>query len=122
MRANFTPRSQEIVSLSKKIAESFKHSQVDIEHFLLAFLKIDTFVLPYIKERLSIDFTELEQLIIDTLKIIPESLPEGSSSTFSHSVQSCLSLAYKVSNEKQHSYVSVEHLLHAILNNSRYIK
>ena len=118
MRANFTPRSQEIVSLSKKIAESFKHSQVDIEHFLLAFLKIDTFVLPYIKERLSIDFTELEQLIIDTLKIIPESLPEGSNSTFSHSVQSCLSLAYKVSNEKQHSYVSVEHLLHAILNNS----
>ena len=116
MRANFTPRTQEIISLSKKIAEKFSHTEVCIEHFLLSFLKVDSFVLPFIVQKTGLDFDSLEEVLFHSIKSMQKSTDPNSVVTFSSNVQSCLAFAHKFSSSKQHSYVSVEHILYSILN------
>ena len=43
MQLNFTPRSQEILSLARKLARKFSHEEVDLDHLFLSFLKVTLF-------------------------------------------------------------------------------
>ena len=115
MSSNFTPRTQEIFALAKKLAEKFLHSYVEIEHLLLSFIKIDSFVLPYITQKTGITFDSLEKTVFHSLQSLSANNP-NSKVKFSQDVEYCINLSQKISNEKQHSYVSVEHLIYALLN------
>lgn len=117
MRANFTPRSQEILSLAKKIAEKFAHTHVLMEHVLLSFIKIDNFLIPNLENRLSINFSYVESLLLETLKLIDsQDRSLDIKTAFSQEVTDCIDYAYKISNQYKHSYISVEHLFYAMLN------
>jgi len=116
MRANFTPRSQEVLAIAKKIAEEWCHKEVKSEHVLLAFIKIDSFLLPYLQKELNQSFNLLNEHIIDTISITLDKETSHQSAKFSEEVKSLLDYAYRLSNEKQHYYISVEHLLYAMLN------
>ena len=52
MRANFTPRSQEVLAIAKKIAEKLYHKEVKSEHLLLAFLKNRFFLITLSTKRI----------------------------------------------------------------------
>jgi len=118
MRANFTPRYQEILSLAKKIAIQFKHKHTELEHILLSFLKVDTFLMPFISQKIGCSFSDLESLVVDTLKSFPtvENVDQVNSIDFSQDVLDCLEYSNILSESKNHSYISVEHLLHAMIN------
>lgn len=116
MRANFTPRSQEVLAIAKKIAEKLYHKEVKSEHLLLAFLKIDSFLLPYLQKELDQSFESLNKHIVDTLSYSVQANTPPSSSKFSDEIKSLLNFAHELSNERKHSYISVEHLLYAMLN------
>ncbi len=116
MRANFTPRTQEVLSLAKKLAIKFSHDQVLSEHILLSFIKIDSFVLPLIEHKLGTSFFSLEQTLINSLKSFPINEDSPKSVSFSTEVKSVINYSFKISTERDHSYVSVEHLLYAMLN------
>ena len=118
MRANFTPRSQEILSLAKKIALKFSNSKVALEHLMLSFIKVDSFLIPYVESRLNISFSEMEGLLVDTISKFKKT--EGLESvTLGDDVKSCLQGSYDVSIEYSHEYISVEHIMCAILRDSK---
>lgn len=120
MHANFTPRCQEILSLSKKLAFKFSHKKVSLEHFLLSFLKMDLFLIPFLKLKLGADLTGLEILLVDSLNQTKKSkLDSLNDVVYDDSVKSCLDQSYKISNENNHSYISVEHVLYAMLFDSK---
>lgn len=114
MQANFTPRSQEILHLAKKIAKNFLHKSVQLEHLFLAFVKIDSFVLPLIESHVNNSFVEVELLLVETLKSMPSSdvIEEV---VFSEEVQMCINQALEISKKNHHSYVSVEHLFYSMI-------
>lgn len=115
MRANFTPRTQEVLSLSKKLAYKFSHQEVQTEHVLLSLIKVDSFILPSVESSLGITLKSVEQTLIDSLSSFPKNeLIEVV--LFSKEVQSFIDYSYNLSSSKMHSYVSVEHLLYAMLS------
>jgi ATP-dependent Clp protease ATP-binding subunit ClpC len=117
MRANFTPRCQEILSLAKKIALKFFHSHVLMEHLLLSFIKVDNFLIPNIEKHVGANFSNVEMLLIETLNSIKNQDSKFSGVVeFSKEVSSCIDYAYNISNQYRHSYVSVEHVFYAMLN------
>lgn len=115
MRANFTPRSQEILSLAKKLAEKFSHPEVTLEHLMLSFIKVDSFLIPFIEIKMGIKFDKLETLLTDNLTYI-EKESEDDRVTYSDEVKNCLDYSYNLSTQNKHSYISVEHILYALLN------
>lgn len=115
MSANFTPRSQEILALSKKLAEKYSHAEVTLDHLLLAFLKADSFLVPLLEWKTKKLFKPVEHIVkesLDDLKI--ENVKEVQ---FSQEVKDSLDYAYNLSSSNQHSYISVEHIFYALLNN-----
>jgi ATP-dependent Clp protease ATP-binding subunit ClpC len=115
MQANFTPRSQEILALAKKLAEKFSHPEVTLEHLMLSFIKVDSFLIPFIAIKVGQKFDKLEILLTDNLSYIERS-KELRVPLFSKEVKGCLDYSYNLSKENSHSYISVEHILYAILN------
>jgi ATP-dependent Clp protease ATP-binding subunit ClpC len=115
MPANFTPRSQEILSLAKKLAEKFSNREVTLDHLFLSFIKVDSFLIPYIEHKLLVKFDEVEGMVVDS---ISQKTKKGTFNkvTYSERVKSCLDLCLKTSLDRRHSYISVEHLLYAMLN------
>ena len=117
MRVNFTPRTQEILAVAKKIAVKQFHKEVSPEHLLLSFVKVDSFIVPYLKEMFNVDFDELESVIQKSLDKLPKLQKQNLKIKFSEDFKKCLEYAHDLSAEKQHSYVSVEHLLYSMINN-----
>ena len=115
MRANFTPRTQEVLSLAKKLAFKFSHQEVQTEHVLLSLIKVDSFILPSIESNLGITLDVVESVLIESLSGFPKDLSEGEIS-FSDEVKAFIDYAYSISSSKMHSYVSVEHLLYAMIS------
>jgi len=116
MRANFTPRTQEVLSLAKKLALKFSHLEIQSEHVLLSLVKVDSFLLPYIEFKIGVSFYSLEKTLTESLSSFNSSKVDLDSVQFSDEVRSFLDLAFNLSSARQHSYVSVEHLLYAMLN------
>jgi len=115
MRANFTPRTQEVLSLSKKLAFKFSHQEVQTEHVLLSLIKVDSFVIPSIEDHLNITLNPVENTLIEALSAFPKDLLSDVIN-FSEEVKSFIDYAYNLSSSKMHSYVSVEHLLYAMIS------
>lgn len=121
MEANFTPRSQEILALAKKLAEKFIHSEVTLDHLMLSFIKADSFLIPLIEFKINKSFKCVEDLIVGSLNEIKIKRVEDIQ--FSQEVKDSLDYAYNLSSSHSHSYISVEHILYAVLNdvNSKFI-
>jgi len=116
MRANFTPRTQEVLALAKKLAKKFSHSEVNSEHVLLSFIKVDSFLLPYIEYKLGISFYSLEQTLISSLESFNSNSNTAEELSFSDEAKSFINYSFDLSSSRKHSYISVEHLLYAMLN------
>ena len=114
MIPNFTPRTQEIIATSKKLAEKFSHSRIRLDHLFLAILKSDSLILPFLVSRYSIDWQALVDLVEDTIRTTP-TINEPSEMKFSKEYKNCLDFALQLSNEKSHSFVSVEHILYSLI-------
>lgn len=114
MEANFTPRSQEILALAKKLAEKFNHAQVTIDHLILSFLKADSFLIPLIEFKVKTDFTCVEELVVESLS--KNEINTNDAVEFSREVKDSLDYAHNLSSSFNHSYISVEHILYALLN------
>ena len=122
MTPNFTPRSQQIIATSKKLAEKYKDEVIDLEHLFLAILKSDSLILPFLISRYGIDYESLVNLVEDSLEKDPLDIntPAASdlkmeSMKFSKQYQSCLEAALNLSNLKTHNFVSVEHIFYGMI-------
>jgi ATP-dependent Clp protease ATP-binding subunit ClpB len=111
---NFTIKSQEAVQRAQQIAQGFAHQQIENAHVLKGILEVDENVTPFILKKLGVNV----ELFNSTLDHIIQSFPkvEGGELMLSKTANKMLIDAGNIAKKMKDEYVSLEHLLLAILN------
>ena len=68
----FTERAQDAAQRAVEVMARYGHTQVDIEHILLALLEQPEGVIPQILERLGAEVDHIQQRLDDMLKASPK--------------------------------------------------
>jgi ATP-dependent Clp protease ATP-binding subunit ClpB len=110
---NFTIKSQEAVQRAQQIAQGFGHQQIENAHLLKGILEVDENVTPFILKKLGVNV----ELFNRTLDNIIQSFPkvEGGELMLSKTANKMLIDAGNIAKKMKDEYVSLEHLLLAIL-------
>ena len=111
---NFTIKSQEAVQRAQQIAQGFEQQQIENAHILKGVLEVDENVTPFILKKLGVNV----ELFNRTLDTIIQSFPkvEGGELMLSKATNKMLIDAGNIAKKMKDEYVSLEHLLLAILN------
>jgi len=110
---NFTVKTQELLNLAAQLSTARNHQQIDVLHVFHEMLEqSDTLIQPLFK-KLEINAESLKREIENLLKKLPA--VEGSSQYVSEDLRKVLTQASKESQNFKDEYVSVEHILLALL-------
>ncbi len=110
---NFTIKSQEVVQRAQQITQGLNQQQIENAHFLQAILEVDDNVMPFILKKMGVNI----QIFKQTLTRILESFPKvtGAELMLSKSANTMLLEASNIAKKMKDEYVTIEHLLLAIL-------
>ncbi len=111
---NFTPRAQQVLTLSRKEAQRFKHNYVGTEHLLLGLIKLGQGVAVNVLERMGLELETVRVEVENQVGSGPEQ-PLTDSIPYTPRVKKVLALANKEAKQLNHSYVGTEHLLLGLL-------
>jgi len=111
--SNYTIKSEEAIQRAQQIAQSHEHPQIENAHILQALFEVDENVLPFILNKLGLNTA----LIKNTLNAIISSYPkvEGGELRLSQQASQSLNKAAAIAQKMKDEYISIEHLLLAIL-------
>ncbi|MEE9349860.1 MAG: ATP-dependent chaperone ClpB [Flavobacteriaceae bacterium] len=111
---NYTIKSQESIQYAQELAQGFEHQQIENAHLLKAIFKVDEHVIPFILKKLSVNLSLFQK----TLDTILQSFPKvkGGELQFSRTTATMLTDANIIAKKMKDEYVSIEHLIIAILN------
>ncbi|MCX7913207.1 MAG: ATP-dependent chaperone ClpB [Thermodesulfovibrionales bacterium] len=113
-----TQRSQEALQQSQQIAEKKGNQQIDVEHLLYAMLLDDEGITTQILKRLKVNIESLKRDIEEAIDKFPKVIgatPIGQI-YISPRLKSVIEKAYEEAIHLKDEYISVEHLLIAIVN------
>ncbi|MCX7683436.1 MAG: AAA family ATPase [Anaerolineae bacterium] len=113
----FTERAQDAAQRAVEIMARYGHTQVDVEHILLALLEQPEGMVMHILERLGADADQLLQRLDDMLRASPKAgiYGGGVGQVFiTPRVKRVLDLANDEANRLKDDYISTEHLFLAI--------
>jgi ATP-dependent Clp protease ATP-binding subunit ClpC len=114
----FTERAQDAAQRAVEIMARYGHTQVDIEHILVALLEQPEGVIPQILERLGVDVDQVQQRLDDVLRASPKAGIYGSGGVgqvfITPRVKRVLDQANDEANRLKDDYISTEHLFLAI--------
>ena len=110
---NFTIKSQEAIQQAQQIAQGYGHQQIENEHILKAIFEIDENVTPFILKKLNVNLPLLQQVIDKQLESF--SKVEGGDIMLSREAGKTVNEASIIAKKMNDEYVSIEHLLLAIL-------
>ena len=111
---NFTIKSQEAMQKSQQIAQGFGHQQIENAHILKGVFEVDENVTPFILNKLGVNVDLFKQTLDNILQSFPK--VEGGELMLSKTANKMLIDASNVAKKMKDEYVSLEHLLIAILN------
>jgi ATP-dependent Clp protease ATP-binding subunit ClpB len=111
---NFTIKSQEAVQKAQQIAQGYSNQQIENAHILKGIFEVDENVTPFILNKLGVNIDIIKQ----TLENIIQSFPkvQGGDLMLSATANSMLLDAGNIAKKMKDEYVSIEHLVLAILN------
>lgn len=113
---DLTPRAQQALSLSKRIAVEMESSAVGTEHLLLGIITLGQGVAVNALLRLGVDFVALRNLVqAETDEKLDGKKNADADITHTPRLKKVIALAGKEANELSHSYIGTEHLLLGIL-------
>ncbi len=110
---NFTIKSQEAVQLAQQIAQERGHQQIENEHIFKAITQIDENVLPFILKKLNVNIGLLNQILDKELESFPK--VSGGEIMVSREAGKTLTEAGIIAKKMEDEYISIEHLVLAIL-------
>lgn len=110
----FTIKSQEALQKSAEIAVSNQHQAIEPAHLLKAILETDENVSTYILKKLNVTQSILDTKLLEVLGSFPK--VTGQQPHLSSTTNQVLQNAEKELRELKDEYISVEHLLLALLN------
>lgn len=118
MMGDLTPRAQQALALSKRIAVEMESSAVGTEHLLLGIVTLGQGVAVNSLLRMGVDFVALRTLVQDQTdsdkKKNNSGKPDGEI-THTPRLKKVIALAGQEAKELSHSYIGTEHLLLGIL-------
>ncbi|SRX55641.1 ATP-dependent chaperone ClpB [Aequorivita sp. CIP111184] len=111
---NFTTKSQEAIQQAQQIAQGFGNQQIENEHILKAIFEVDENVTPFILKKLNVNLSTLKQILDKQLESFPK--VSGGDLMLSREANKTVLEASNIAKKMGDEYVSIEHLLLAILN------
>lgn len=121
----FTERAQDAAMRAYEILQRYGHSQVDVEHLLLALLEQPEGIVTQILEKIDVDIDQLKDRLDETLK----SNPNTAAGVYNFSapgqvfitprVKFALDRAQEEAKRLKDEYVSTEHIFLGILGEKR---
>lgn len=109
----FTIKSQEALSLAQQIAVGHSHQEIRTGHLLKAMLETDQNALPFLLKKLDVNTVLFQQAIDRVVESYPK--VQGGDLQMSRTLNTVLLKAANIINEFKDEYVSLEHLLLAML-------
>ena len=113
---NYTIKSQEAIQQAQQLAQGFGHQQIENEHIVKALFEVDENVLPFILKKLNVNVGILIQALDKQLESLPK--VTGGDIMLSRDAGKTLNEASIIAKKMNDEYVSVEHLLLAVLKSS----
>ena len=110
---NYTIKSQEAIHQAQQLAQSLGHQQIENEHILKAIFEVDENVTPFILKKLNVNLDLLNQILDKQLESF--SKVSGGDIMLSRDAGKTLNEASIIAKKMNDEYVSIEHLLLAIL-------
>ncbi len=110
---NFTIKSQEAIQQAQQIAQGYGHQQIENGHILQGIFEVDENVIPFILNKLGLNVTLFKQTLENIVKSFPK--VEGGELQFSRTASTMLTDASILAKKMKDEYVSIEHLILAIL-------
>ncbi|KYH30398.1 MULTISPECIES: ATP-dependent chaperone ClpB [Clostridium] len=114
-----TTKVQQALSESQKIAIKYDHQQIDIIHLFMALISQEDGIVPNIFSRIGVDVELLKQATHKELDRMPKVLGEGASTSAIYLVRRVEEVFLKAedyASKFKDSYVSVEHIVLAIMD------
>jgi len=109
----FTIKSQEAIQKSQEIAASNSNQAIENIHLLKAITTVDENVTPFLLKKLNVNFTVFEKAIDSIITSLPK--VSGGDQYFSNETRDTLQKAKQYLKEFKDEFVSIEHLLIALL-------
>ncbi|MBS9774097.1 MAG: ATP-dependent chaperone ClpB [Tenacibaculum sp.] len=116
---NYTIKSQETIQQAQQLAQSMGNNQIEVEHIFKAILLVDENVLPFILKKLNINQSIIEQILDKQLQSF--SKVSGAELMLSRDAGTTLSEASILAKKMNDEYVSIEHLILAIVKSKSQI-
>ncbi|WP_373519116.1 ATP-dependent chaperone ClpB [Pricia sp.] len=110
---NYTIKSQEALQHAQQLAQGLSHQQIENEHLFKAIWEVDENVLPFILKKLNINVNLLQQILDKELQSFPK--VSGGDIMLSREAGKTVNEASIIAKKMEDEYVSIEHLLVAIL-------
>lgn len=110
---NFTIKAQEALQEAQQIALAYSHPEIDESHLIKAMFKIENHLMGYLFDQMKIDKTLFNQVIGRILE--KKSKVSGGDVTWSKSMNGIFQNAVKEAQLLKDQYVTLEHILLAIL-------
>ena len=110
---NYTIKSQETIQQAQQLAQSLGHQHIENEHIFQALLEIDENVVPFLLKKLNINTSVLQQLLKKQLERFAK--VSGGEFTLSRETGKTLTEAAIIAKKMKDEYVSIEHIILAIL-------
>ena len=110
---NFTIKSQEAVQQAQQITQGLGQQQIENAHILKGIFEVDEHVIPFILNKLGINLDIFKQTLDNILNSFPK--VSGADLMLSRKANSMLTDAANIAKKMKDEYVSIEHLLLAIL-------
>jgi len=110
---DLTIKSQEALQQAQQIAQSFGQQQIENEHIFKGILEVDENVTPFILKKLNVNVDLFKKVLDSTIQSFPK--VSGSDIMLSREANNMLNEAANIAKKMNDEYVSIEHLILAIL-------
>ncbi len=110
---NYTIKSQEAVQQAQQIAQGFGHQQIENAHILKGVFEVDENVTPFLLNKLGVNVDIFKQTLDNIIASFPK--VSGAELMFSRSAGTMLTDAANIAKKMKDEYISIEHILLAIL-------
>jgi len=110
---NFTIKSQEAIQHAQQVAQGLEHQQIENAHVLKGLFEVDENVTPFILNKLSVNLDVFKSALDTILQSFPK--VSGGDIMLSRTANKMLTDAAIIAKKMKDEYVSIEHLLLAIL-------
>ncbi len=112
----FTVKSQEAIQEAQREAQSKGHQQIQVEHLLKAMLGQAEGIVPSVFQKMGVDTASIASQLEEEISKFPQVSGAGAQIYISPELNQVLEKAFTIAADMKDEYVSLEHLLLAILD------